>query len=259
MVSICIVISGPIHQASVTRINYYLMMGVDVVYSTWTPVTYEEKYLFKIIQKHLPPSKISAVDLPRDDYGNPSYQPLEGHINWNNRYYQCHAVLRGLALTTADVTVKHRSSFGLGNIGPLIRLINENPDKIIACNILTFPVKERLYSVSDCLFAMKTEQQVEAWNSYKSMLRLNEYGNNSVCDIFHAEQQCTYACLLARGVVPNMSDPDVCRSQLSENYVIFDIFLLDPELWIQQTRGVLDEGFIKHNIRTSSSLDEMIS
>lgn len=230
MVSTCFLLCGPIHRQSVTRINYYLMMGVDVVYSTWTPNTVEEKELLKIVQKRLPPSKISVEDMPQ----------IVGHSTLYNAYYHSHAVIRGLPLTDAEVTVKCRTSWGLGNIEPLIRLINENPDKIISCNILTLPIRSRMLVITDCLFAMKTKQQVDAWNMYREMIKLGPDGNDPSATV-SSEIRLATACLRARGVDPNLNDPVAFRSQMKENYIIFNVADLDPALWFGRFRGVIDE------------------
>jgi hypothetical protein len=227
MVSICFLLCGPIHRQSVTRINYYLMMGVEVVYSTWTPKTDEEKRLFLIVQKRLPPSKISASDLPQIVGYSPSY----------NAYYHSDAVIRGLPLVSADVTVKCRTSWGLGNIEPLIRLINEHPGKIISCNILTRTVKQCPLAITDCLFAMKTTQQIAAWNRYKEMIKLEDNGNDPSATV-PSEVRLATSCLWVRGITPDMN---IIRDQMKDNYIIFNVADLEPALWFGRFRGVIDE------------------
>lgn len=153
-------------------------------------------------------------------------------------------------MTNADVSVKIKSSWGLGNIEPLIRLINENPDKIIAG--YSIPASMNLYFVTDNLLAMRTEQQIATWNLFKRMIQ------NDSTELYHSghwfltvEQLLTCASLLTRGVTPDLPCPSAWRGHLLANYIIIGPDELNSDLWSSSESGCLSEGndnYVAHNI-----------
>ena len=147
-----IIIQGPIHRNTLTM--SLLHPNINTIISTWDDPKWThprvEEYLEKVQRSNL---KIIVNDIPDKN-------KMEKVYNYQNRYYQFFSTLAGLKQTTTPFVIKMRSDEYYENIMPMVRVLQENDEKLVTGDVFFRKVKYLRYHISDHLMAARTSKMM---------------------------------------------------------------------------------------------------
>jgi hypothetical protein len=229
MKNITLLITGIINKNSVDYIDKYKLYDIDIVYSTYFPKNENEQDLIIQLKSKLPEDKISINNFPE----------INNVINKRNIYYQSYSAVNGLKLINTEFTVKTRSDWQFNDLTYLIKIINDNKDKVIVCNYGTAKCNITPYHPSDFLIGMSTKLMISVFNNLltdyliMSKYRFPEY--------FVPEIYICISTLAEYGFnvdMKNYNDIETCKLWMKKIYIIINLYDLESIIWTSIDFGI---------------------